>query len=252
MTEIRIGVIVPRHNGGGGRRVLGGRVPRVAEVSVGERPTPPRPEPKEPAGLPPSDPAELRREVLACGQCGLSRAATQVVMGVGPPGAPLMFVGEAPGREEDRLGEPFVGNAGKLLTRTLEKLGVARSQVWITNVVKYRPPGNRLPRAGEIRACMAHLRREIALIRPSIVCALGSVSAQALLGTKESLARLRGRYAEAHGARVFPTFHPAYVLRAMEYSRGALEAFEADLRQVCRDAGLLGDLETRGAPPGGR
>ncbi|MFN3485422.1 MAG: uracil-DNA glycosylase family protein [Planctomycetota bacterium] len=197
-------------------------------------PSSPLPPPQElPAAL-----SELRREVLECGRCGLRSGATQAVLGVGPLGAPLMFVGEAPGKEEDRLGAPFVGNAGKLLNRTLEKFGVARSQVYITNVVKYRPPANRLPRAGEIRACMAHLRREIELVRPKIICALGAVSAQALLGSRENLARLRGRYTEAHGARIYCTFHPAYVLRTMEYSRSVLETFEADVRRVCRDAGF--------------
>ncbi|HXG61370.1 MAG TPA: uracil-DNA glycosylase [Planctomycetota bacterium] len=211
-----------------------------------EQPTPPRGGPKAPQDLPPSDSAELRREVLACGRCGLSETAAQAVLGTGTVGAPLMFVGEAPGREEDRVGEPFVGRAGQLLNRALEKLGVARSQVYITNVVKYRPPENRLPRAAEIRACMTHLRREIALVRPKVICALGTVAAQALLDTKESLARLRGRHVEVHGVRVLPTFHPAYILRSMEYSRAALQAFEADLRRACRDAGLLGDLEARG------
>lgn len=198
--------------------------------------SPPLPPPQEP----PPALSELRREVLECDRCGLRSGAAQAVMGVGPLGAPLMFVGEAPGKEEDRLGAPFVGNAGKLLNRTLETFGVARPQVYITNVVKYRPPANRLPRAAEIRACRAHLWREIELVRPKIVCALGSVAAQALLETKANLLSLRGRYIEAYGVQVFPTFHPAYVLRAMEHSRAVLETFEADLGRVCRDAGFPG------------
>ncbi|MFN3483929.1 MAG: uracil-DNA glycosylase [Planctomycetota bacterium] len=191
-----------------------------------------------PAG--PSEPPEFlefRRQVLACTKCGLAGTRTQVVFGVGPLGAPLMFIGEAPGEDEDRQGEPFVGRAGQLLTRTLEKLGVRRNQVYIANILKCRPPGNRTPQFDEMAACMPWLLRQIAFVNPRILCALGNIAAQTLLNTRTGITRLRGRYTEAHGRRVFCTFHPAYILRNM----GDLPLFEADLRTVCRDLGLGAD-----------
>jgi DNA polymerase len=148
-----------------------------------------------------------------------------------------MFVGEAPGEDEDRQGEPFVGRAGQLLTRTLEKLGVRRSRVYIGNILKCRPPGNRTPQFDEMAACMPWLLRQIQFVNPAILCALGNIAAQTLLNTRTGITRLRGRYAEAHGRKVFCTFHPAYILRNM----GDLPLFEADLRTVCRDAGLLAE-----------
>lgn len=189
---------------------------------------------RAPEGGPPEF-LDFRRQVLACTKCGLAGTRTQVVFGVGPLGAPLMFVGEAPGEDEDRQGEPFVGRAGQLLTRTLEKLGVRRSRVYIGNILKCRPPGNRTPQFDEMAACMPWLLRQIQFVNPGILCALGNIAAQTLLNTRTGITRLRGRYAEAHGRKVFCTFHPAYILRNM----GDLPLFEADLRTVCRDAGLL-------------
>lgn len=173
-----------------------------------------------------------------CNDCLLRDGATQPVPGVGPLDAPLMMVGEAPGAEEDRCGVPFSGPAGQLLTRSLSKIGVSRARVYITNVVRYRPPGNRMPHAAEILACGAHLVEEIDLIRPAILAPLGAVAAQALLGTKEGLKTLRGRYVEARGLRVFPMYHPAFALRNLERDPSILAVFETDLRRVCRDAGL--------------
>ncbi len=183
----------------------------------------------------PQDFEEFRRNVLACTKCGLCSTRTQVVFGVGPIDAPLMFVGEAPGEDEDLQGEPFVGRAGQLLTKSLRKIGVERNRVYIANILKCRPPGNRTPQFDEMAACMPHLLRQIQAIRPKILCALGNIAAQTLLQTKTGITRLRGKVAEAHGVRIFPTFHPAYVLRNM----GELGLFEADLRRACADSGLL-------------
>jgi DNA polymerase len=177
---------------------------------------------------------EFRRQVLGCTKCGLCTTRTQVVFGVGPLGAPLMFVGEAPGGDEDEQGEPFVGRAGQLLTKTLKKIGVERNRVYIANILKCRPPDNRTPQFDEMSACMPWLLRQIQYVKPKILCALGNIAAQTLLNTKTGITRLRGKYAEALGVKIFPTFHPAYVLRNM----GELGIFETDLRKACRDAGL--------------
>jgi DNA polymerase len=200
------------------------------------RPAAGRPKGGAPESAPPEF-LEFRRQVLACTKCGLAGTRTQVVFGVGPLGAPLLFVGEAPGEDEDRQGEPFVGRAGQLLTKTLKKLGVERERVYIANILKCRPPGNRTPQFDEMAACMPWLLRQIQFVGPRILCALGNIAAQTLLGTRTGITRLRGKYGEAHGRRIFCTFHPAYILRNM----GDLPLFEADLRTVCRDAGLLGE-----------
>ncbi len=189
-----------------------------------------------PEAEPTSEFLEFRRKVLACEKCTLARGRTQVVFGAGRPGAPLMFVGEAPGEEEDRQGEPFVGRAGQLLTKTLLKMGVDRERVYIANILKCRPPGNRAPQFEEMAACMPYLLKQIQFVRPRILCALGNVAAQALLNTGKGISQLRGRYFEAHGLKIFPAFHPAYVLRNMR-EKGI---FEADIRKACADAGLPG------------
>ena len=182
----------------------------------------------------PADYLAFREEVLDCRKCGLCETRTQVVFGVGRLDSPLLFVGEAPGADEDQQGEPFVGKAGQLLTSTLAKLGVERGRVHIANILKCRPPGNRTPAPEEMAACMPWLKRQIEAMRPKILCAMGNIAAQTLLGTTTGITRLRGKYVEALGLRVFPTFHPAYILRNM----GDLPLFEADLKTACRDAGL--------------
>lgn len=177
----------------------------------------------------------FREEVLGCTKCGLCSTRKQVVFGVGPLEVPLMFVGEAPGQDEDQQGEPFVGRAGQLLTRTLQEIGVRRAQVYIGNILKCRPPGNRTPQPDEMAACMPWLVRQIGFVKPKIICGLGNIAVQTLLATKTGITRLRGTYGEAHGVRFFATFHPAYILRNM--SEHAV--FRKDLATVCRDAGLL-------------
>ncbi len=183
----------------------------------------------------PAEFAEFREKVLACTKCGLCQGRTQVVFGTGPLGAPLMFVGEAPGEDEDRQGEPFVGRAGQLLTKSLLKLGVERRRVYIANILKCRPPGNRSPQPDEMTACIPYLLKQLQFVKPKIVAALGNVAAQTLLGTRTGITQLRGRTHEAHGVKILPIFHPAYVLRNM----GELRLFETDLARACRDAGLV-------------
>lgn len=180
---------------------------------------------------------EFRSQVLSCTKCEeLAARRKTVVFGVGSLSAPLAFVGEAPGEDEDLQGEPFVGRAGQLLTKTLRKLGVPRDRVYIANILKCRPPGNRTPKFEEMSACIPYLFRQLQFIRPKIVCAMGNIAAQTLLNTKTGITQLRGKYHEINGLRIFPTFHPAYILRNM----GDLPKFEADLQKACRDAGLLG------------
>ena len=183
----------------------------------------------------PSDFQSFRTEVLDCRKCGLCSTRTQVVFGTGPIKTPLMFVGEAPGEDEDRKGEPFVGRAGQLLTSTLKRFGIERSQVFIANILKCRPPGNRTPAPDEMAACMPWLQRQIATIQPKVICGLGNIAVQTLLVTKTGITKLRGRMTQAQGVPFFPTFHPAYILRNMS----DLPLFEADIKQVLLASGLL-------------
>ncbi len=175
------------------------------------------PEPEEaPAGPVESlDWGALRARVAGCRACGLHENRTQTVFGTGNPEARWLFIGEAPGAEEDRQGEPFVGRAGQLLDAMLAALGLDREQVFIANVLKCRPPGNRDPRGDEAAACAPFLNRQIQLIDPGVVVALGRVSAQRLLQTDAPLGRLRGRVhaLEATGKPLVATYHPAYLLR---------------------------------------
>jgi DNA polymerase len=134
-----------------------------------------------------------------------------------------MFVGEGPGQEEDRAGEPFVGAAGQLLNRIIEAIALRREDVYIANVVKCRPPGNRLPEPEEIAACLPFLRRQIAAVRPLFICTLGGCAAQTLLDTSQAVSRLRGRFFDFEGIRLLPTFHPAYLLRNPEKKREVWE-----------------------------
>ncbi len=155
----------------------------------------------------------IREAVAACDQCVLCRSRTQAVFGVGDPTTRLMLVGEAPGSEEDRQGEPFVGAAGQLLNDIIRAMGLQRPEVYIANVIKCRPPMNRAPEPGEIASCRVYLERQIEIVRPEVILALGAVSARALLGTEESIGRLRTRFHEYKGIPVMPTYHPAYLLR---------------------------------------
>lgn len=157
---------------------------------------------------------DLRGAIGDCRLCRLAGGRTQLVFGVGNPRARLMFVGEGPGRDEDLKGEPFVGRAGMLLTDIIEKgMRLSRSDVYICNVVKCRPPDNRNPEPDEVEACSPFLRRQIALVQPEVIVALGKFAAQTLLATKTPITRLRGNWAEYEGVPLMPTLHPAYLLR---------------------------------------
>ncbi|MEM6797957.1 MAG: uracil-DNA glycosylase [Planctomycetota bacterium] len=156
----------------------------------------------------------LQQEVCDCTRCGeLASTRTQTVFGVGNPDARLCFLGEAPGADEDRLGEPFVGRAGQLLNKIIEACTLRREEVYILNILKCRPPGNRNPSPAESENCRRFLLRQLELVSPEYLCCLGAVAAQSLLETTTSIGRLRGRTHDYHGIKVVCTYHPAYLLR---------------------------------------
>jgi DNA polymerase len=171
--------------------------------------------------------AEAATEAAGCTRCGLAGGRTQVVFGVGDPRAELMFVGEAPGFHEDRQGEPFVGAAGQLLTRMLGEIGLRREDVYIGNVLKCRPPGNRDPLPAEIEACTPWLVEQISSIQPRVIVTLGNFATKYLLQTPRGITSMRGRTYDWHGRTVIPTFHPAAIL----HGGGEKSRQFADLRQ---------------------
>lgn len=170
----------------------------------------------------------LRARALTCTACRLSETRTSVVFGVGDPGADLMLVGEAPGRNEDLQGEPFVGAAGKLLDELMAGIGISRSEAYIANVLKCRPPGNRDPMPDEIDCCKGYLREQIRLIQPKVVVTLGNFATKLLLRTETGITRLRGQVFDWWlGAKLIPTFHPAAALRSGDRVRDQMkEDFE--------------------------
>ena len=155
----------------------------------------------------------IREDIGDCTRCKLHKGRTKIVFGTGNPNADLMFVGEGPGRDEDLSGEPFVGRAGKLLTDMIKAMGLQREDVYIANVVKCRPPENRLPERDEIATCSPYLMRQIDTIKPKVICTLGSCSAQTLLQTAQGISKLRGEWFDFRGTKLMPTYHPAYLLR---------------------------------------
>ncbi len=190
-------------------------------------------------GVPVSTPTEgletIRSDLGDCTRCRLAKERTNIVFGAGNPNAKLVFVGEGPGFDEDRQGEPFVGAAGQLLTKIIQAMGLSRDQVYISNIVKCRPPGNRNPMPDEITTCLPFLRRQIVAIEPAIICALGTFAAQTLLETGETISRLRGRFHETGGGvRLMPTYHPAYLLRHPEKKREVW----ADVKLLMKALGL--------------
>jgi uracil-DNA glycosylase family 4 len=159
------------------------------------------------------DLAEMARRLADCRRCRLCQGRTQVVFGVGNPKAKVVFVGEGPGADEDRIGEPFVGRAGQLLNEMLPSIGLRREDVYIANIVKCRPPGNRDPQPDEAAACMPFLKRQLELVKPDVIVLLGRVAARFLLGTTAPISSYRGRWTVWHGYSVLPTYHTAYLLR---------------------------------------
>jgi DNA polymerase len=178
----------------------------------------------------------LRAEIGDCQRCKLAKGRKHIVFGVGNPEANLMFVGEAPGADEDASGEPFVGAAGQLLTKMIKAMGYERSEVYICNIIKCRPPQNRNPESDEIEACERFLRQQIAIVQPRVIVALGKFAAQFLCGENTPITRLRGNLRTFHEIPVMPTYHPAFLLRD-ESRKG--EAW-SDLKQVMAMLGHMG------------
>jgi uracil-DNA glycosylase family 4 len=166
---------------------------------------------------------EVARELGGCTRCPLHRSRHNIVVGEGNPRARLVFVGEGPGEEEDLQGRPFVGPAGQLLDRIIKAMGFTREEVFIGNVVKCRPPGNRTPSPEEVAACVPFLFRQLRAISPKVICALGGVSAQAILGSRDRISALRGRFHRWGEIAVMPTYHPSYLLRNPERKRDVWE-----------------------------
>jgi uracil-DNA glycosylase family 4 len=181
-----------------------------------------------------ADLAALREFVGECTRCKLAPMRTNLVFGVGNPQADLMFVGEAPGADEDLRGEPFVGRAGQLLTDIIERgMGMTRAEVYICNVIKCRPPENRNPEADEVAACEPFLFRQIDLVRPQVIVGLGTFAVQAVLKIKTPISKLRGNWHEVRGIKMMPTFHPAYLLRNPSDKR----LVWSDIQQVMKALG---------------
>jgi uracil-DNA glycosylase family 4 len=166
---------------------------------------------------------DIRAAIENCRACPLYKTRTNIVFGTGNEQARLVFVGEAPGSDEDKQGQPFVGRAGQKLTQIIEAIGLSRQEVYIANVLKCRPPGNRNPLPDEIKACEPYLIAQLRLIKPRVICALGTFAAQTLLRTTQSISRLRGRFHTYHGIKLMPTYHPAYLLRNPKFKRNVWE-----------------------------
>lgn len=176
----------------------------------------------------------LKESIGDCQRCRLSKSRTNIVFGEGNPNAKLMFIGEGPGREEDIQARPFVGDAGRLLTNLIRKMGFGREDVYIANVVKCRPPNNRNPEDDEISTCIPFLGEQIRIIRPHVIFCLGKISAQALLGIKTPISRLRGHFYSYMDIPVMPTFHPAYLLRNPSDKRLTWEDAQKVLEKLIR------------------
>lgn len=242
--------------------------PRRERPAADERPSPPVPtpdaRPERAAAAPPRDAGQVTermpwmptspatgivtepgaagltaiREALGdCRRCRLCAERTQIVFGVGDPQARLMFIGEAPGADEDEQGEPFVGRAGQLLTRMISAMGYTREQVYVANVVKCRPPGNRDPEQDEIRECEPFLIRQIDAVQPEVIVTLGRFAFQALTRSKRSIMRSRGTWFEYRGVPAMPTLHPAYLLRNPDAKRDVWADLQQVMARLSPDAG---------------
>ncbi len=206
-----------------------GTVPVAAPTAV-PRPAPAKPAVTLAAPVVPAASADgataleaFRAEICGCTRCALGKLRKNFVFGEGNPSARVVFVGEAPGEEEDNQGRPFVGPAGQLLTKIIEAIKFRREDVYICNILKCRPPGNRDPEPAEVERCEPHLLRQLEIIKPAVICALGRHAAQTLLKTTAPISRLRGRAHDYHGIKLVPTFHPAALLRNPSWKRPAWE-----------------------------
>lgn len=187
---------------------------------------------------PPDSLEALRDHIGDCHGCKLHRLRTHLVFGEGSPNADLVFVGEGPGREEDMAGRPFVGESGKLLTRIIKAMGLTREEVYICNVVKCHAPGNRDPERDEIKACLPFLKRQLNIISPSVICVLGRIAGQALLGNDFRITRDRGRWYSFENIPVMPTFHPAYIVRNPSRERQLKGNVWEDVQKIMERLGL--------------
>jgi len=177
---------------------------------------------------------ELKEVCLQCNRCALRGGAKQVVFGRGNPNAEIMFVGEAPGKQEDEMGQPFVGAAGNLLDKIFVAAGIDREEVFVTNVAKCRPPGNRFPQADEVAACRPYLEAQIRLVNPLIIVCLGALATKTLINPQARITRIRGQWFEKNGRKILPTYHPAALLRDPAKKRPVWEDFQ-ELMRVYRD-----------------
>lgn len=171
---------------------------------------------------------KIRKEIGDCKRCKLCEKRTNIVFGVGNPNARLMFIGEAPGHDEDLQGEPFVGRAGQLLTKMIGAMGFKRSDVYIANIAKCRPPDNRYPEPDEVETCIPFLYQQIDAIHPKIIVTLGNLATQTLLNTKTGITALHGNFQDYRGTKLMPTYHPAFLLRNPNMKRPCWE----DLKKV--------------------
>jgi len=177
---------------------------------------------------------DLQKIAVVCQNCRLAKSRTQVVYGVGSPNADLMFIGEAPGRDEDLQGEPFVGRAGQLLTDIIKAMKLTRDDVYIANVIKCRPPENRNPEHDEMDACRPYIRRQIEIIQPKVIVTLGRFALQSLTEKGYAISAVRGQWLEYNGIKVMPTYHPAYLLR----TPAAKKDVWADMKKVMSELGI--------------
>lgn len=222
-------------------------------IPAGRNPLPPAAPAPQTSGAPPAaqltaqQKAEamraLEEETSSCMQCGLGSSRTNLVFGEGDPAARCVFVGEGPGQEEDRTGRPFVGRAGQLLTKMIQAMGLRRSDVYICNMVKCRPPGNRNPEPQEVQSCWSYLVRQLQIIQPAVIVTMGNPATKGLLDTNVGITRLRGTWQKLpaigeglEGIAVMPTFHPAYVLR--RYDAETRGKVWDDLQKVMDRLGL--------------
>ncbi len=184
---------------------------------------------------------ELENFINNCDKCRLSKQRKKIVFGEGPPNARLVFVGEAPGMDEDLTGKPFVGQAGKLLTDIIKAMGLTRDEVYICNIVKCHPPNNRDPERDEIEMCLPFLEAQLSLIKPEIICAIGRISVQSLVREDFKITRERGQWQSFRGIPLMPTYHPAYLLRYPQAKKAVWE----DMQQIMKKLGLKDPRELR-------
>jgi len=210
------------------------RVPASARSAPASVPSPP---PMQAAAAPTAVRTlpQIREEIGDCKRCRLCEGRTKIVFGVGNPKAELVFVGEGPGADEDLKGEPFVGRAGQLLDKMIVAMGLTRSEVYICNVVKCRPPNNRAPEPDEMATCLPFLRAQIAAIGPKVIVVLGKTAVQGLLNDRTPITRLRGRWLSYEGVPVMPTFHPAYLLRSPGEKAKSWEDLKAVVKHLGRE-----------------